>query len=105
MLIFKILVLQALYDLSDEQAEYQLRDRLSFMIRTTVTRRDARPAAHRPASRAGRAHTAPMPLAGRPPAADRDSADRDSADRDSADRDSADRDHAVSPRRDHRVCR
>ncbi len=30
-LIFKILVLQALYNLSDEQAEYQLRDRLSFM--------------------------------------------------------------------------
>jgi len=30
-LIFKALVLQALYNLSDEQAEYQLRDRLSFM--------------------------------------------------------------------------
>ena len=29
--IFKALVLQALYNLSDEQAEYQLRDRLSFM--------------------------------------------------------------------------
>jgi len=30
-LIFKVLVLQALYNLSDDQAEYQLRDRLSFM--------------------------------------------------------------------------
>jgi IS5 family transposase len=29
-LMFRILVLQALYTLSDEQAEYQLRDRLSF---------------------------------------------------------------------------
>jgi IS5 family transposase len=30
-LIFKTLVMQALYNLSDEQMEYQLRDRLSFM--------------------------------------------------------------------------
>ncbi len=30
-LIFKALVVQALYNLADEQAEYQLRDRLSFM--------------------------------------------------------------------------
>jgi transposase, IS5 family len=30
-LIFKALVLQALYNLSDDQAEYQLRDRFSFM--------------------------------------------------------------------------
>ena len=30
-LMFKILVLQALYSLSDAQAEYQIRDRLSFM--------------------------------------------------------------------------
>ena len=30
-LMFKLLVLQALYALSDEQAEFQLRDRLSFM--------------------------------------------------------------------------
>jgi transposase, IS5 family len=30
-LIFKTLVVQALYNLSDEQMEYQLRDRLSFM--------------------------------------------------------------------------
>jgi transposase, IS5 family len=30
-LIFKALVVQALYNLSDDQAEYQLRDRLSFM--------------------------------------------------------------------------
>jgi transposase, IS5 family len=29
--IFKALVLQALYNLSDDQAEYQLHDRLSFM--------------------------------------------------------------------------
>jgi transposase, IS5 family len=29
--MFKILVLQALYNLSDEQAEFQIRDRLSFM--------------------------------------------------------------------------
>ena len=31
MLVFKALVVQALYNLSDEQTEYQLRDRLSFM--------------------------------------------------------------------------
>ncbi|MFP5517942.1 MAG: transposase, partial [Alphaproteobacteria bacterium] len=30
-MMFKILVLQALYGLADEQAEYQVRDRLSFM--------------------------------------------------------------------------
>lgn len=30
-LMFKVLVLQTLYTLSDEQAEYQLKDRLSFM--------------------------------------------------------------------------
>jgi transposase, IS5 family len=30
-LMFKVLVLQALYTLSDEQTEYQIRDRLSFM--------------------------------------------------------------------------
>ena len=30
-LMFKVLVLQALYGMSDEQAEYQIRDRLSFM--------------------------------------------------------------------------
>src|SRR2546423_6166616 len=30
-MIFKALVLQALYNLSDDQVEYQLRDRLSFM--------------------------------------------------------------------------
>ena len=29
--IFKTLVLQALYNLSDDQVEYQIRDRLSFM--------------------------------------------------------------------------
>ncbi|MDR4493666.1 MAG: IS5 family transposase [Nitrospirales bacterium] len=31
LLIFKVLVLQALYNLSDDQTEYQIRDRLSFM--------------------------------------------------------------------------
>ena len=30
-LMFKILVLQTLYTLSDQQTEYQLKDRLSFM--------------------------------------------------------------------------
>lgn len=30
-LMFKVLVLQALYNLSDDQAEFQIRDRLSFM--------------------------------------------------------------------------
>lgn len=30
-LMFKVLVLQALYTLSDDQSEYQIRDRLSFM--------------------------------------------------------------------------
>ena len=30
-LMFKTLVLSALYNLSDEQVEYQIRDRLSFM--------------------------------------------------------------------------
>src|SRR4051794_23111117 len=30
-LLFKILILQALYGLSDEQVEFQIRDRLSFM--------------------------------------------------------------------------
>jgi transposase, IS5 family len=30
-LMFKVLVLQALYTLADDQTEYQLKDRLSFM--------------------------------------------------------------------------
>jgi len=30
-LMVKVLVLQTLYTLSDDQAEYQIRDRLSFM--------------------------------------------------------------------------
>jgi transposase, IS5 family len=30
-LMFKVLVLQTLYTLSDDQTEYQIRDRLSFM--------------------------------------------------------------------------
>ena len=29
--MFKILILQSLYNLSDDQTEYQIRDRLSFM--------------------------------------------------------------------------
>lgn len=29
--MFKVLVLQTLYNLADEQVEYQIRDRLSFM--------------------------------------------------------------------------
>ena len=30
-MMFKVLVLQTLYNLADEQVEYQIRDRLSFM--------------------------------------------------------------------------
>lgn len=30
-LVFKILILQSLYSLSDDQAEFQIKDRLSFM--------------------------------------------------------------------------
>jgi IS5 family transposase len=30
-LAFKVLILQSLYNLSDDQAEFQIRDRLSFM--------------------------------------------------------------------------
>ena len=37
-LIFKVLVLQALYNLSDDAMEYQLRDRLSFMRPSTSLR-------------------------------------------------------------------
>ncbi len=42
-LMFKILVLQALYSLSDEQAEFQLRDRLSFMRFVGLELHDAVP--------------------------------------------------------------
>jgi len=38
-----VLVLQALYTLSDEQAEYQVRDRLSFMRLAGLARHDAVP--------------------------------------------------------------
>jgi hypothetical protein len=31
LLMFKVLILQQLYNLSDDQIEYQIRDRLSFM--------------------------------------------------------------------------
>jgi IS5 family transposase len=30
MVMFRMLILQSLYNLSDDQAEYQVRDRLSF---------------------------------------------------------------------------
>ena len=42
-LMFKLLVLQALYALSDEQAEFQLRDRLSFMRFVGLELHDAVP--------------------------------------------------------------
>ncbi|MBV9734564.1 MAG: IS5 family transposase [Acidisphaera sp.] len=42
-LMFRILVLQTLYTLSDEQAEYQLRDRLSFMRFAGLALHDAVP--------------------------------------------------------------
>jgi hypothetical protein len=42
-LIFKILVLQALYNLSDDGQEYQLRDRLSFMRFAGLCLEDAVP--------------------------------------------------------------
>jgi hypothetical protein len=52
--IFKALVLQALYNLSDDQAEYQLRDRLSFMRFLGLGIEDAVPDA-RPGQCAARA--------------------------------------------------
>jgi IS5 family transposase len=42
-LMFRVLVLQALYTLSDEQTEYQLRDRLSFMRFAGLELHDAVP--------------------------------------------------------------
>jgi len=42
-LMFRILVLQTLYTLSDDQAEYQLRDRLSFMRFVGLVLHDAVP--------------------------------------------------------------
>src|SRR5512134_3981076 len=42
-LMFRILVLQTLYTLSDDQAEYQLRDRLSFMRFAGLALQDAVP--------------------------------------------------------------
>ena len=47
-LMFKIFVLQALYNLSDDQTDYQIRDRLSFMrflgldLHQRIRRRDHR---------------------------------------------------------------
>jgi IS5 family transposase len=43
MLMFKILVLQTLYTLSDDQTEYQIRDRLSFMRFLGLALHDAVP--------------------------------------------------------------
>ena len=42
-LMFKVLVLQALYNLSDDQAEFQIRDRLSFMRFLGLGLEDAAP--------------------------------------------------------------
>jgi transposase len=42
-LMFRVLVLQALYTLSDDQTEYQLRDRLSFMRFVGLALQDALP--------------------------------------------------------------
>jgi IS5 family transposase len=42
-LMFRVLVLQALYTLSDDQTEYQLRDRLSFMRFVGLALQDAVP--------------------------------------------------------------
>lgn len=42
-LMFKVLVLQTLYTLSDDQAEYQIRDRLSFMRFVGLALHDAVP--------------------------------------------------------------
>jgi IS5 family transposase len=46
-LIFKVLVPQALYNLSDEAMEYQLRDRLSFRRSAALVKTGARRAPHR----------------------------------------------------------
>jgi len=42
-LMFKVLVLQALYNLSDDRCEYQIRDRLSFMRFLALGLEDAVP--------------------------------------------------------------
>ena len=42
-LMFKVLVLQTLYTLSDDQTEYQLRDRLSFMRFVRLALHEPRP--------------------------------------------------------------
>ena len=42
-LMFKVLVLQALYNLSDDRCEYQIRDRLSFMRFLGLSLEDAVP--------------------------------------------------------------
>jgi IS5 family transposase len=40
--IFRMLVLQSLYNLSDEQVEYRVRDRLSFTLRLDFGGRHSR---------------------------------------------------------------
>jgi transposase, IS5 family len=47
-LMFKVLVLQTLYTLSDDQTEYQIRDRLSFMRFLGLALEDRVPDAPRP---------------------------------------------------------
>lgn len=42
-LMFKVLILQSLYNLSDEQTEFQIRDRLSFMRFLNLSLGDAVP--------------------------------------------------------------
>ena len=42
-MMFKVLVLQTLYNLADEQVEYQIRDRLSFMRFVGLALHDAVP--------------------------------------------------------------
>jgi transposase, IS5 family len=51
-LMFRVLVLQTLYTLSDDQAEYQLRDRLSFMRFAGLALHDAVPDANQHRGRA-----------------------------------------------------
>ena len=47
-LMFKVLVLQTLYTLSDDQTEYQIRDRLSFMRFLGLALEDRVPESRRP---------------------------------------------------------
>ena len=64
-LMFKVLVLQTLYTLSDDQTEYQLKDRLSFMRFIGLALHDAVPDAktiwlfREQLARAGAGHCSP----------------------------------------------